>query len=525
MDTSTTIAIDDRELLERLRRCVADDRRTTGRLLVHMGEVDARGLYRDEGFSSMFDYCVRELHMSESETALRIRAARFGRRYPAAIQMLVRGELHLSAIGLLSSVMSPEHITLLQEAAFKSKREVEAIIAKHFPQPDVPSVIRKLPGTKLAAAELQPSLIATDAIRTAADVKTASTLQPTGESGSTLQGPSPEETDVTTAGARLVDCVVGGMVRPQGEISAPAATDTQGPARAKQQPAPAPQPLSEGRYKVQFTADQRLHDKLAQAQHLMRHQVADGDLARVVERALDLLIADRRKKLFGQVARPRAERSTTRNRTVHSTGSASEAQPNPFETSAHAVETSASFCSTTTSAGTPEPTRRATPTQIAVQVLTNATGAAAPKASQPESTAGAAPPSVGRKSAAGRNPRMRSRHIPSSVKRRVVARDGERCSFIAPDGRRCQERGWLQLHHNQPYAHNGPATTDNIRVLCRSHNMLMADRDFGRAFMVNAVTTKQRPDATLRSGRPRELPREPGWSEARPASEPRKPTR
>ena len=50
-------------------------------------------------------------------------------------------------------------------------------------------------------------------------------------------------------------------------------------------------PLREGRYKVQFTADQRLHDKLQQARDLLRHQVPTGDIAAVFERALDVLIA------------------------------------------------------------------------------------------------------------------------------------------------------------------------------------------------------------------------------------------
>jgi len=58
-------------------------------------------------------------------------------------------------------------------------------------------------------------------------------------------------------------------------------------------------PLSEGRYLVQFTADQPMQDKLTQAQELMRHEVPRGDFVAVFDRALDLLIADRKKKLFG----------------------------------------------------------------------------------------------------------------------------------------------------------------------------------------------------------------------------------
>ena len=55
-------------------------------------------------------------------------------------------------------------------------------------------------------------------------------------------------------------------------------------------PAQETTPLSPGRYKVQFTATQTLHDKLQQLKDLMRHQIPDGDLCVIVERAAELLI-------------------------------------------------------------------------------------------------------------------------------------------------------------------------------------------------------------------------------------------
>jgi hypothetical protein len=58
-----------------------------------------------------------------------------------------------------------------------------------------------------------------------------------------------------------------------------------------------------------------------------------------------------------------------------------------------------------------------------------------------------------------------------------------RCTFIADSGHRCQERALLEYHHEQPFARNGPSTADNVRLLCRAHNALMAERDFGPLFM------------------------------------------
>jgi len=64
-----------------------------------------------------------------------------------------------------------------------------------------------------------------------------------------------------------------------------------------------------------------------------------------------------------------------------------------------------------------------------------------------------------------------------------LARDGARCTYESPDGKRCEQRGRLELHHEQPFGRGGPATVENIRVLCSSHNQLLAERDYGRGFM------------------------------------------
>ncbi|HKC60406.1 MAG TPA: hypothetical protein VKB92_09985 [Myxococcales bacterium] len=68
-------------------------------------------------------------------------------------------------------------------------------------------------------------------------------------------------------------------------------------------------PLAEKTYRVEFTANKELHDKLRVAQDLLRHRIPDGDLACIVDRALDLLIADVKKKRFA-VGRKSRQAST-----------------------------------------------------------------------------------------------------------------------------------------------------------------------------------------------------------------------
>jgi hypothetical protein len=90
-----------------------------------------------------------------------------------------------------------------------------------------------------------------------------------------------------------------------------------------------------------------------------------------------------------------------------------------------------------------------------------------------------------RKFAATRRPRRSrgqsaaSRNIPADVRRGAVARDERRCAFVAPNGRRCEERRFLEFHHVVPYAAGGQPTLETIQLRCRAHNGYEADLFFG----------------------------------------------
>src|SRR3954469_24479637 len=376
-----TVALDevthvtDPELIARVRRLVRADQTLNARLLVHLGELDARGLYREQAYASMFTYCVEELRMSEAQAYLRIQAARLGRQFPRVLQLLAQGALHLTAIKLLGPHLTADnHLQLLERASGKGKRDIELLVAAIAPKPDVPNRTRKLPAGRAHPVDAEPS-----------SLRAAAQCAPT--SVETKQAPFALEASVTSSpvGASTLNATPG--VDGHGDPSrAPFAL--QAPRRRGSST-----PLSPGRYKVEFTAGEVLHGKLAQLQDLLRHQVPDGDLAVVVERAVDLLIDHSLKQRVAQSRAPKARRS-------------------PKRRNAH------------------------------------------------------------------------SRYIPRAVVREVHQRDAGQCTFVSSDGKRCAERGFLELHHHdRPYARGGKATVENLRLVCRAHNALFAERDFGRAWM------------------------------------------
>jgi hypothetical protein len=73
--------------------------------------------------------------------------------------------------------------------------------------------------------------------------------------------------------------------------------------------------------------------------------------------------------------------------------------------------------------------------------------------------------------------------IPKIVRDVIFIRDGGQCTFVAPDGTRCQCRKGLQVDHIKPVANDGPVDMANLRLLCGGHNRLMAERTMGKHVM------------------------------------------
>ena len=103
--------------------------------------------------------------------------------------------------------------------------------------------------------------------------------------------------------------------------------------------------------------------------------------------------------------------------------------------------------------------------------------------------------------AVGRKPRSkaeavegpaRSRQVPDAIQRAVYARDGGQCTYVGPDGRRCEERGWLELDHRDGFARTGEHRVDSARLLCRAHNGWEADQMYGRTWMARKKAARTR---------------------------------
>ena len=245
------IHLSDRALIDEVTSAAARERGATVRLVALLAELDARRLYLGEGCSSLFTYCVQVLRLSEHAAYGRIEAARVARKFPVVIDLLAEGAVTLTTITLLGPMLTPDnHQQVLAEARYRSKREVEHIVARLRPQPSVAESVRKLPAPRVAANNLLVGATSEAQLGTVPVV-----------------APSP---------LPLRDVVL--------------------------------KPLAPDRYKVQLTVTGATHDKLRRAQDLLRHVVPNGDLAEIVDRAVTLLLADLERVKLAAVERPRAAR-------------------------------------------------------------------------------------------------------------------------------------------------------------------------------------------------------------------------
>lgn len=103
----------------------------------------------------------------------------------------------------------------------------------------------------------------------------------------------------------------------------------------------------------------------------------------------------------------------------------------------------------------------------------------------------------------------RSRYIPAPERREAYRRDGGRCTYVDAHGERCCETRWLELHHLQPFAPNGPNAAANLTLRWRAHNALAAEEDFGRELIATRRDSQrhERRSAQLLAGADRLQPR------------------
>jgi 5-methylcytosine-specific restriction endonuclease McrA len=238
----------DRDLLDLLHHLVAAERDATAELIACIAEVDRRRLFAPAGFASMIQYCVGKLGLSHDAAYRRIQAARVVQRCERVLPALRDGRLHLTGVLLLDPYLTPENAAELLSAAYgKTKPEIEELLARRFPRTEELPMVMALPSGRGVA-------------------------------------------DHELAPARVGE-----------RNGTPAAAAM--PARLA--------PVAPERYALHLSFGKGTRDKLDYARALLGHRIPSGDLEEVLDRVLDLAIAQLEKGKFAATDRPRRPRPSS----------------------------------------------------------------------------------------------------------------------------------------------------------------------------------------------------------------------
>src|SRR6187401_2187744 len=139
--------LSDQELLARMPTLVRAERMASAEVIAYLMEIDRRRIYIGEACFLLFAYCRERLGYSEDGALKRMRVACLALVVPAALDEQRSGRIHLTGLFVLSRYVTPENADeLLGEACGKSRSELQHLLARLFPRPDVAERIAPIAG-------------------------------------------------------------------------------------------------------------------------------------------------------------------------------------------------------------------------------------------------------------------------------------------------------------------------------------------------------------------------------------------
>ena len=431
--TTTVSALSDDRLLERTKELSGIEHHLEVVVIDHLREIQKRRLYLRRGFSSLFDYAVRELGYSDAAAWRRIKAMRLCADVEGARERLQNGSMTLNAAAQL------------QHAFDRQERRKER-------------AARSGPGGVGFGAAAQSQ-------NGAAPPRSAE------------RKPAPVPVLDSEARRELVEQASGKSSREVMQLLAE--VDPELAAAADRV-----RPLGGGRWELKAVIDDECRRGLERLKGLLSHvdpHLTMGQLmGRLVREGLDR--HDPARPPRGRRAAPAKgaeQTSAAKTQAASARGAAPAAKqeagadraaPSAAKVSAQAPAQPGGEAADRSGTSAAKPAGDATSAPKTRRLGRQAATACAQPAAPPRTQTSAAKPGVP------------GRAIPAAVKREVWRRDQGRCRYVDRiSGRRCGSQHLLQIDHVVPYACGGGAEPNNLRLLCAAHHRYRhAGAGFGR---------------------------------------------
>lgn len=101
----------DKQLLTDTKALANEERKVTAKILYHIKEIEVRKLFTELGYSSLFDYVVKELGYTRGSAFRRINSARMIKDMPSVIKKFEEGTISLTNLSKAADKFRQENIT------------------------------------------------------------------------------------------------------------------------------------------------------------------------------------------------------------------------------------------------------------------------------------------------------------------------------------------------------------------------------------------------------------------------------
>lgn len=155
-----TCTLSDDELVNSARSTLTEEHNIIARSIAYLMEVEDRGLHLKLACSSMSDFCIRKLGMSEGKARRRITGAYIAKCFPCVLEAIADGRVCLSHVNRLRDHFTKENVEALLTdlATCRTRRQLNELVARLSPRPDVEETISELPDTETKEVAHSPPL-------------------------------------------------------------------------------------------------------------------------------------------------------------------------------------------------------------------------------------------------------------------------------------------------------------------------------------------------------------------------------
>ena len=402
--------LSNKELLSLTKLLVQKERNIHIQVLRHLVEIDSRKLFFRQGFSSLFDYAVRELSYSEGAAYRRIKAMRLCQDLPETASRLQSGRLSLSTASQLQVFFEKQDKKVKEELRELSKKSISRS------------------GREKQATNKEQTLT-----KTSENLKIGGNFQ--NEDLNKNLSSFPQSLS-QKAKENLVQKAEGCSTRATERLLSEADPSLSLPKREQVRF------LEKDKVEIKVVIDEQCHKELEKLKNLLSHRnpkLSYGELISILSKEAVKKHDPKEKNIRRKKEEKIQKKASSRQSELTDKSSGQLASASKSEESKPSREVSLSGGPvTSTKSGQ-------------INQDTKGKTTSSPKSGQKLKTI--------------------NRYIPSYLRKYIWERDGSQCTYVHHETKhRCASRHLLQIDHIQPFALGGKTEKENLRLLCAGHN-------------------------------------------------------